>query len=418
MTDKSGRRGIIVKLTEMIGLNETVKMTQLAQKLTVGGETKEYPVYRIRLDALRYNPQNDRIATRISEYAEDHNGELPNQDDVVEFNNLVEEYIVASNPEKLNATEVSIRDNGQQMPGVVLEDGLVIDGNRRFTCLRRLARSNDKYNWFEASILPETVGKDRETIKCLELALQFGREERVGYDPIDRLVGVYRDLIDPDTRIETLTPEKYARSANIPISKLNAYMSRAKLMVDFLEFARAPKRFSLARALKIDGPLGELENLFKKCSSEEQIERVKAQVFANILVEPEDITRFMRKIKRIIGAGNCDEFLDKEDDFAADVMDRLGKYGEIDAKIIRNEIRADQDLKDNMRKVVIEAENSAKRSKLLGSPAKAIDDARRLLGDVDPDIMARLTGDAKRQVKKSIGNLRDALDTIEAALED
>lgn len=407
-----------MKLTEMLGSSETVKMTQLAQKLTVGGETKEYPVYRIRLDALRYNPQNDRIATRISEYAEEHNGELPNQDDITEFNNLVEEYIVASNPEKLSATEVSIRDNGQQEPGVVLEDGLVIDGNRRFTCLRRLARGNDKYNWFEASILPESVGKDRETIKCLELALQFGREERVGYDPVDRLVGVYRDLIDPETRIETLTPEKYARSANIPISKLNGYMSRAKLMVDFLEFVGAPKRFSLARALKIDGPLGELENLFKKCNSEEQIERVKAQAFANILVEPEDITRFMRKLKRIIGTGDCDEFLDKEDEFASEVLSRLEGFDEVNQKVIRDEIRADQDLKHEMREAVEAAEHAAKRSNLLELPAKVIDDARKLLGGVDFDIMARLNDDMKRQVKTSIRNLRDTLDAIEIALDD
>lgn len=405
-----------MKLTEMVGSSEMVKMTQLAQKLTIGGETKAYPVYRIRLDVLRYNPQNDRIATRISEYAEEHHGDLPDESDISKFNDLVEEYIVASNPEKLKATEASIRDSGQQVPGVVLEDGLVIDGNRRFTCLRRLARGNDKYNWFEASILPESVGGDREAIKCLELALQFGREERVDYDPIDRLVGVYRDLIDPETRIETLTPEKYARSAGIPISRLNDYISRAKLMVDFLEFAGAPKRYSLARMLKIDGPLGEIESIFKKCDGEEQIERVKAHAFANIVVEPEDITRFMRKMKRIVAAGNCEDFLDREDDLAAEVVDRLGNLAEVDAKAIRDEIRSDQGLKNEMADAVEIAEHAVKRSKLLDSPTKAIDEARKCLGGVDPDIVAHLSDDMKRQMRTSLQNLREAFDAIEDML--
>ncbi|WP_346674536.1 hypothetical protein [Enorma phocaeensis] len=406
-----------MKLTEMVGSSEAVKMTQLSQKLTIGGETKAYPVYRIRLDVLRYNSRNDRIATRISEYAEEHDGALPDEGDVSKFNDLVEEYIVASNPEKLKATESSIRDNEQQVPGVVLEDGLVIDGNRRFTCLRRLARNNDKYNWFEASILPESVGGDREALKCLELALQFGREERVGYDPVDRLVGVYRDLIDPETRIETLTPEKYARSAGIPIARLNGYISRAKLMVDFLEFAGAPKRFSLARTLKIDGPLGEIENIFKKCDGEEQIERVKVHAFANILVEPEDITRFMRKMRRVVGEGNCDDFLDKEDDLAAEVVNRLENLGEVDAKTIRDEIRSDQKLKNEMLEAVDIAEYEARRSKVLDSPIQAIDEARKRLGGVDPEIVAHFSDDMKRQMRVSLRNLREAFDAIENMLD-
>ena len=45
-----------------------VERTTMTRKLTVDGLTKAYPVYKIRLDWLFYNDQNDRIATWISQY--------------------------------------------------------------------------------------------------------------------------------------------------------------------------------------------------------------------------------------------------------------------------------------------------------------------------------------------------------------
>ena len=43
--------------------NKTVIRTSLTRKLTIDGMTNPYPVYKIRLDQLFYNDQNDRIAT-------------------------------------------------------------------------------------------------------------------------------------------------------------------------------------------------------------------------------------------------------------------------------------------------------------------------------------------------------------------
>ena len=42
--------------------------TNLTRKLTIDGLTQAYPVYKIKLDWLYYNDQNDRIATWISQY--------------------------------------------------------------------------------------------------------------------------------------------------------------------------------------------------------------------------------------------------------------------------------------------------------------------------------------------------------------
>ena len=45
---------------------------------------------------------------------------------------------------------------GQREAGVVLPDGRVIDGNRRFTCLRKLHReypNDEKFSYFLAAII-------------------------------------------------------------------------------------------------------------------------------------------------------------------------------------------------------------------------------------------------------------------------
>ena len=39
--------------------------TTLSRKVPIDGVGKVYPVYKIRLDQLHYNNQNDRIATYI-----------------------------------------------------------------------------------------------------------------------------------------------------------------------------------------------------------------------------------------------------------------------------------------------------------------------------------------------------------------
>ena len=54
------------------GMGQVVQPTSLTRKLTIEGVTKAYPVYRVRLDQLFYNDQNDRIATWISQFKNEH----------------------------------------------------------------------------------------------------------------------------------------------------------------------------------------------------------------------------------------------------------------------------------------------------------------------------------------------------------
>ena len=184
-----------MNLLEMIGDGVNIKPTGANHKIVIDGKPEMYPVYSIKLEFLRYNVQNDRIASWISRYKAEHGEGAFNELDVAACNDIIEGFIVDSNKDAIEKTQRSIALRSQERPGVVLADGLIVDGNRRFTCLRRLAAENPSFGWFEAVILPESLGNDSKKIKMLELSIQHGEEEKVGYDPVDRLVGIYNDII-------------------------------------------------------------------------------------------------------------------------------------------------------------------------------------------------------------------------------
>ncbi|MBM4765110.1 hypothetical protein [Bacillus sp. B15-48] len=86
-----------INLIELIG--DDIMKTDGTRKLTIKGETKNYPVYRIPLKYLYYNDQNGRIATHISKYIDEH-GSF-NFEDLEAYNNIVHDFIVNSNKQAL-----------------------------------------------------------------------------------------------------------------------------------------------------------------------------------------------------------------------------------------------------------------------------------------------------------------------------
>ncbi len=69
----------------IINRDELIK-TDLVTRLTVDGITDIYDVYKIKLDKLYYNDQNDRIATWISKYKADNHLEAFDLSNIEEYN--------------------------------------------------------------------------------------------------------------------------------------------------------------------------------------------------------------------------------------------------------------------------------------------------------------------------------------------
>ena len=290
-------------LNELIK-NGNIEKTTLTKRLTIGGETKDYPVYKFPLEYLYYNDQNGRINTVYHHYISNH-GKLTPEIGESKYNEIFEKFIFDSKKQALKDTQISIFEKGQQEPGVILSDGRVIDGNRRFTALRRIQRDTNIKQYFEAVILSFDIKNklDEKKIKELELDLQLGREERVSYDPIDRIFDVYNTI-----EVQKLmTPEEYKKASGAGNTKgINKDLRLAKLIIKFLSIV-APKKnpidkFYLARELKLDGPLEDIERTINKLKKDKEtitqnVLTILAVQIAKSEVGDRDITRKIRDVK-------------------------------------------------------------------------------------------------------------------------
>lgn len=391
------------------GLSQhTAQKTPLTRKLTVDGTTEAYPVYRIKLDSLYYNDQNDRIATWISQYRAQHGGRAPEPADREAYNQIIEGFLVESNPDAIRKTKANIKLVDQREPGVVLNDGRIIDGNRRFTCLRQLSAEDTKFGWFEAVILDRSIENSAKQIKLLELSIQHGEEGKVDYDPIDRLVGVYHDIHETGL----LTPEEYARSTNESVGDVKKRMELAELMVELLEFINAPGQFHIARDLKLYYPLEELQKLLKKCRTENEKEDLKNSVFVNILLRPSgDMTRFIRGFKNIMGGEQQEDFLEEQQEIAAEVIAILPPPQEMSTQAIRDRVRTREDLSGTLERSMDKYLLRTRKTETRNRPILLAEKATGFLESIDVNILPRL-GDSELQ------RLRRQLDLLEKAADE
>ena len=389
--------------------------TDRATKLTIDGITETYPVYQIRLDALYYNDQNDRIATWISQYKSDNKTETIDRTDLESYNNIIHEFIVKSNPDKLKSTQKNISFIGQQKYGVVLNDGRIIDGNRRFTCLRNLAVDDPKFNYFEAVILDRDIENSAKQIKMLELHIQIGEEARVDYDPIDRLVGIYNDIIVN----KILTVHEYAVSTGAQSDNdVQKEVERAKLLAEFLEAINAPRQFYIARDLNMSNPLIELQAILRKIKDEDKKEEVKYAVFTNCLLQPEgDMTRFLRQLKSVAGSNYLDEFIEKELEIAESVIDNLPEVGQVNKEVI-NQLRKDEETKRELRKTMDIVTNKAKASATRDKPNQILLKAVDSIETIDMNIFKKLTNEQKSEIEEHLSSLENLIVQLREAINE
>ena len=388
---------------------DAVIRTTLSRKLTIDGITQAYPVYKIRLDWLFYNDQNDRIATWISEYRAGHDGQAPDPTDRAAYNEIIEKFIVESNPDAIRKTQTNIEMVDQREPGVVLNDGRIIDGNRRFTCLRRLAQKNDRFNYFEAVILDRNIESSLKQIKMLELSIQHGEESRVDYNPVDRLVGVYNDIIAS----KLLSVEEYARSTNESESDVRRRIEVANLMVEFLDYINAPKQFYIARDLQIYFPIEELAKLIKKCRTEDEIEDLKISVFNNILMQTAgDMTRYIRNIKSILGSDYQEEFFEEQKELAGRVIETLPPVGRVSTEAIRDVVRANTEISGAMERSMDKALTKVRKNETRNRPIQLAEKATNFLESLDQNILLKMNDSELQRLSRQLDRLEQVIAEI------
>lgn len=287
---------------------------------------KRQPIYNIPLKYLYYNDSNGRVSTSIS-----HNNHIPTPTaDIVnpEYNKLFENIISSDNATKIAQTKRSIKERGQQVFGYVLNDGRVIDGNRRFTALRQLQREDGKTRYFKAIILPFSYNSlgDRQMVKRLELMLQMGEESKIDYDPVSLAVDIYRTVNDE----RLMTINDYANYAGMSPKSVGDNITVVQWMRDFLDFIGADKDdYSIIKDANIYNQLLEIAKGVGKAYTPGSVdyEQTKASAFAvmiNLMNLGGDRVRDIRVyLNNIVRTPQNNNFNDQIEDTVDDMRDKL-----------------------------------------------------------------------------------------------
>lgn len=232
------------KIADYIRQHQPIKT---GEKLPIKlGET--FPVYRIPIEYLVPNVLNDRIAWRIREFEAENNRKLSveNQVDVDYVYKLIEE-------EHVNENDKTLRDialKGQQQHGVITNDGIIIDGNRRATLIRLLFNGKAKefnknveeFRYFETIVLADDVTP--EEIMALETSLQIGEDIKVKYNAINIYIKI-DNLIKAGYNVAQIS-QYMGEEESIIKQKISTF----ELMNVYLDAIGKPDHFTLLDGLE------------------------------------------------------------------------------------------------------------------------------------------------------------------------
>lgn len=378
-----------------------VQKTKLTRKVTYGDKTEVYPVYKVRLDLLFYNDQNDRIATWITSYEAENGTESLSELNKEIYNRIIENFICESNPEAINKTQNNMKLVGQRVPGVTLADGRVVDGNRRLTCLRRLSRLTTEPLYFETVIMDMDIREDRKKIKLLELAIQHGEEKKVDYDLIDFAVGTYRDVV----QTKLLTVEEYAAGTTESVAEVRKRIETAGIISEFLEYIRLPGQYHIAREFQVYSLFTEMLQLLKRLNEADQAQ-LKAITFNNILIKGiNDQRKFIRDIKGLIRSDTYQGFLEEQ----AEINKAIGeKYAASDIhskEDIDRFAEENANLAEDMRRSMEKALLKSRSLQLRAKPAENLSKCISIMLDIDTRQFSRLDVEEKETLRTQLSEL-------------
>jgi len=393
-----------MNLLEDINLGAPVS----TKKLSIQGQTKTFDVYRVPIEYLIYNKKNGRIATYVSQFI-DEGKEFP-EDDINAFNNIIEKYIEQSNPDALKKTKANIKIMSQTEPAVIMANGIVLDGNRRFTSLRQLSRegAGAEFSYLEAVILESDAYTEKD-IKRLELNLQHAIESKVDYNPIDRLVDIYRDLIEE----KVFTPQEYSRETQLPLTKVNEEIEIAKLMIEYLEYINQPKKFYIARQQKIDGPIREVAKIIKsKKVDDSQIDEIKEFLFLNVLSLGGDVSRKIRELKFVFEDKKLSDALIEEID-EKEVLDDANDFFESETtqKDVSETsiLNLTEDIKNQVTNITEQYVETKKLSTAKNKPIVILNKVDSLIKDIDKDSVLRLNEELRAEFDQILNSIEEQL---------
>jgi len=403
----------------MTRFNYTLDVGEMAdtgrvQELNYKGKRAKYRVLKVPLSQIYCNDQNGRIISWVSKY-EEENKRLSDIADREEYNNLVSGFIrEAEGKRSYEKTKTNIKNIGQDKPGVVLKDGRIIDGNRRFTCLRDLYEEtkSDTYAYFDAVVLDETLDEQteegRKALKTLENRLQFGVEKEQEYNLVDRLLTIYKNCVSP----RYFSDDEYFVQTNMSKKDFLNYKEASILMMDFLDFFNMHGKYFFVRQKNMGASFLELVKAKRKASSDKEWDRIKPAFYIKLLrtkgINESGITRAIRKfINDYIKTPSYIKDILKN---SIDVMDRINDLITqpipVDPVTLQSTINTDSEIGQKLDKHEAEVRETININKTRTYPIEMCEKALAKLNDIEIELIKYMKAEEKSKLLKCLNEIQ------------
>jgi len=169
----------IQKIQDLVNRNKDNPYSYL--EIPWNWKLRKFPVYEIPLEYLIFNQHNWRIRMRTKTY-ESQNHKIAA--DTPMWKEIIANFLYESS-DRNKKTEEDIELYWQKIPGIITQDGVIVDGNRRAMLLNRL-----QFSKFKAVVLDCKLEDDPIAIEELETRYQLGEDEKVWYNPIEKYLKV------------------------------------------------------------------------------------------------------------------------------------------------------------------------------------------------------------------------------------
>ena len=412
--ESESKRGALKEgsLLQLIG-SDAVEKTTLTRKVTFAGKTEVYPVYKVRLDLLYYNDQNDRIATWISSYESENGKDSLSGLNKDIYNRVIEDFVVESNPESIRRTQTNIDLVGQQVPGVTLADGRVVDGNRRFTCLRRIQRESAEPVYFETVIMDVDMVADKKQIKLLEIAVQHGEEKKVDYDLIDYAIGTYRDIVATNL----LTIDEYATSANEPVADVKRRLEIAEMITDYLSYIGLPEQYHAAREYQVYSLFQEMIAPLRKLNDANK-EKLKVIAYNNAMMKAiPDQRKFIRDVKNLINNDSYESYFEEQEDCNDLIKERLQDVEIRSKKDLDIFAEHNKDIAETLQYSMERALQRTRAKKLKNIPLESVSKSIDMVREIDTRLFDKMGREEQTQLYNELIELISVTETLKKILE-
>lgn len=219
-------------------------------------DKKRMGIFQIPFDFLVFNKYNGRILSMTKSFESQFYELDPSKKT---DSKIISDFLYESKPDRNKATEIDLQRWGQKRYGIVTKDGVIIDGNRRASLLKRnYSKDPTKFQpYFLAVILDDVLdGVNSRDIMQLETSYQMGEDEKLDYNPIEKYLKC-RQLREAD-----FTSSDIAKMMVEKESKVNEWLDILKLMDEYLNSLGYKNIYT--RLDKREGQFVDLNNYLNK----------------------------------------------------------------------------------------------------------------------------------------------------------